>query len=57
MEEEYKKTLLHVIKWLGGNGEFDMWKPVNADFANKIRQVCILVVEGKSLEESINEIS
>lgn len=55
-EEEYKITLLHVIKWLGGNGDMDMYKPVNADFANKIREICIKVVEGKTLQESCNEI-
>ena len=55
-EEEYKITLLHVIKWLKGNGDFDMWKPVQADFANKIMIVCQLVVDGKTLEEACKEI-
>ena len=54
-EKEYKLTLAHIIEWLGGDG-FDMWKPVSADFANKIRDVCIGVVyDGLTLEQAIGE--
>lgn len=54
-EKVYQDTLLHVIKWLGGNG-FDMWKPVEAHFANQIREICIYVVNGDSLEEAIRKV-
>lgn len=53
MEEQYKLTLAHIVKWLGGESELDMWKPVNADFANKIRNVCIDVLNGETLESAI----
>lgn len=56
-EENYKQTLLHVIKWLGGNGILDSYKPVNAHFANQIVEVCKLVIEGKSLEEACKTIN
>lgn len=55
-EQEYKMTLLHVIKWLRGDGFMDSYKPVQADFANKVMRVCELVIEGKSLEEACKEV-
>ncbi len=53
-EEEYKITLIHVIKWLGGENEFDSFRPVSADYANRIVQIMRYVVQGKTLQEAIN---
>lgn len=54
MEIEYLNTLKQVAWWLGGQGEFDMFKPLNAHFANQIRGVCIDVAyNGMTLDEAI----
>lgn len=55
MEEEYKITLKHIVKWLSGKNEFDMRKPLSADSADKIRNVCIDVLSGKKLEQAIKD--
>jgi hypothetical protein len=54
-EEEYKLTLLHVIKWLMGEDYFDQLKPVSAETANRIARICDKVVSGKTLKEAIEE--
>ena len=55
-EEEYKLTLLHIIKWLEGDGGFDSWKPVNSEFANKIVDIARgVAVEGLTLKDSVGK--
>ncbi len=56
-EEEYKLTLIHVRNWLDGDGGFDQYKPVNANFANKIAGICHEVVNGSTLEEAITKVN
>ncbi len=53
MEQNYKGTLVHIVKWLGGENEWDMGRPISAEYAFKIRQVCIDVLEGMDLKDAI----
>ena len=56
-EQRYKEALLHVIKFMRGDNEFDSWKPLRAETANQIIEMCISVIGGKTTEEAIKEIT
>lgn len=53
-EQKYKECLLHVIKFIERG---DPWKPLNADYANRISEMCREVVfNGLTTEQAINKI-
>jgi hypothetical protein len=55
-EQRYKEALLHVIKFINGNG-YDFMKPLNADYANNISKMCRFVIDGDTTEEAINKLN
>jgi len=56
-EERYKEALLHVIRFIDGDNEFDRYKPLNAKLANDISEMCRLVLSGKTTAEAIQIIN
>jgi predicted ArsR family transcriptional regulator len=56
-EQEYKIALLHVIKFIRGDGGTDMFKPLNAKYANDIADMCQYVLDGNSTEEAVRLIN
>lgn len=54
--KEYRQTLAHVIRWIEGDGGFDMMKPLNAEYANGIAQICRgVLLEELTLQDSISK--
>jgi hypothetical protein len=51
-EEEYRLTLAHVVRWLGGDGGFDAMKPVSARTANGVIFIVSRVLDGATLEQA-----
>lgn len=56
-ETNLRETLLHITKWLDGDGGFDSWKPVRAEIANAIADVAHEVAMNDTpLEEAITKV-
>lgn len=56
-EERYREALFHVIKFLQGDGGLDYFKPLPASRANEVIDMCRLVLQGKTTEEAIKDIT
>jgi hypothetical protein len=56
MEQEFKQTLFFIGNKLKGDGGFDMWKPLNAHFANQLAEIALSVAEGMTLDKAIEKV-